>query len=267
MNASHYAPADNNGQMIMTSILVLWATPRSTSTAFEWMMRQRGDFACRHEPFGEAWYQGEDLRWPRATVETRRTPGLSFASVWRDLQAAAETGPVFIKDFPHHIKHMWDDAFLDRFMHSFLIRDPAKVLTSMFKHWENFDLVETGFVEQRELFDRIAQRDGAVPPVIDSDDLLEAPAQIVEAYCTALNIPFLEDALTWEPGDRSEVSWYDGGSWHDNLRGSDGLKAQPRRYIDISQAPDRVKRMHDLVLPHYHTLYPHRLRAHAVEST
>ena len=43
----------------MHPIIALWAVPRSTSTAFEWMMRQRGDVACLHEPFGEAWYQGK----------------------------------------------------------------------------------------------------------------------------------------------------------------------------------------------------------------
>ena len=49
----------------MKKIVALWAVPRSTSTAFEWMMRQRGDMVCLHEPFGEAWYQGEEPRWPR----------------------------------------------------------------------------------------------------------------------------------------------------------------------------------------------------------
>ena len=43
----------------MNKIVALWAVPRSTSTAFEWMMRQRGDLDCLHEPFGEAWYQGK----------------------------------------------------------------------------------------------------------------------------------------------------------------------------------------------------------------
>jgi adenylylsulfate kinase len=46
----------------MHPIHVLWATPRTTSTAFEWMMRMRGDMACFHEPFGLAWYQGSDAR-------------------------------------------------------------------------------------------------------------------------------------------------------------------------------------------------------------
>ncbi len=243
----------------MHKILVLWATPRSTSTAFEWMMRMRGDLTCFHEPFGEAWYQGEDARWPRIKADTPRTRGLSFDTVWQELQAAAAKGPVFSKDFPHYIEHLWADEFLDNFNHSFLIRDPAKVATSMYRNWPDFVLKEIAFVEQRALFDRLADKLGVAPPVIDSDDLLENPRGTVEAYCNAVGIPYIEAALSWEPGERDEVSWYDGGSWHVNLRNSDGLKAQPRQYIDISDAPDRVKEIYETVLPHYEHLYAQRL--------
>ncbi|MDJ0778019.1 MAG: sulfotransferase family protein [Gammaproteobacteria bacterium] len=245
----------------MHKILVLWATPRSTSTAFEWMMRMRGDLACFHEPFGEAWYKGEDARWPRIRPDSERITGLSFASVWDELLTAAAQGPVFSKDFPHYIEHLWSDEFLDHFKHSFLIRDPAKVTTSMYKHWPDFELKEVAFVEQRELFDRLCDRLGDAPPVIDSDDLLEDPFGMVEAYCNAVGIAYIEEALSWEPGDRDEVSWYDGGSWHANLRDSDGLKPQPRRYIDISAAPDKIKSIYETVLPHYEHLYAHRLGA------
>ncbi len=245
----------------MHKILVLWATPRSTSTAFEWMMRMRGDMTCFHEPFGEAWYKGEDARWPRIRPDSDRVPGLTFASIWDDLLTAAAQGPVFSKDFPHYVEHLWSDEFLDHFNHSFLIRDPAKVTTSMYKHWPDFELKEVAFVEQRALFDRLCDRLGAAPPVIDSDDLLEDPFGVVEAYCNAVGIPYIEQALSWEPGDRDEVSWYDGGSWHANLRDSDGLKPQPRRYIDISEAPDKIKKIYQTVLPHYQQLHAHRLRA------
>jgi len=243
----------------MNKILVLWATPRSTSTAFEWMMRMRGDMTCFHEPFGEAWYKGEDARWPRIQTDSPRIEGLSFNSVWQDLKAAAEQGPCFSKDFPHYIEHLWSDEFLENFNHSFLIRDPAKVSTSMAKHWPDFLLKEIAFVEQRELFDRVADKLGVAPPVIDSDDLLENPQGIVEAYCNAVGIPFVPEALSWEPGERDEVSWYDGGSWHGNLRDSDGLKPQPRTYIDISEASDRVKDIYETCLPHYQHLYQYRL--------
>jgi len=246
----------------MHKILVLWATPRSTSTAFEWMMRMRGDMMCFHEPFGEPWYQGEKPLWPRLKPDSPRTTGLTFESVWNDLKTTAKNEPVFSKDFPHYVEHMWTHEFLSHFNHSFLIRNPAKVATSMYKHWPDFVLKEIAFVEQRKLFDRLCE-DGTVPPVIDSDDLLENPYAIVETYCNAVGIPFIPEALSWEPGERNEVSWYDGGSWHGNLRDSDGLKPQPRQYIDISDAPDRVKEIYEICLPHYEQLYPHRLTGNA----
>ena len=245
----------------MHKILALWATPRSTSTAFEWMMRMRGDMICFHEPFGEPWYQGEEPLWPRLKSDSIRTPGLTFDSVWTKLKLAAEQGPVFTKDFPHYIEHLWTNEFLSHYKHSFLIRDPAKVVTSMFEHWPDFVLKETGFAEQRQLFDRLSDHKGSAPPVIDSDDLLENPKGIVQAYCGAVDIQFIPQALSWKPGTRDEVSWYDGGSWHGNLRDSDGLKPQPRHYIDITEAPDRVQEIYEIVLPHYQHLHAHRLEA------
>ncbi len=243
----------------MMPILALWATPRSTSTAFEWMMRQRGDLNCRHEPFGEAWYFGEDAKWPRRPAEQIPKAGLSFAAVWQALQADAESDAVFIKDFPHYVDHMWDEAFLAAFRHSFLIRDPAKVLTSMYKHWPSFELEEAGFTGQFALFERLTNETGKAPPIIDSDDLLENPAGVVEAYCGAVGIAYIAEALSWEPGARDEVSWYDGGSWHANLRDSDGLKPQPRAYVDITEAPDRIRAMYDRVLPLYEKMHRHRI--------
>jgi len=83
---------------------VLWATPRSTSTAFEWMMRMRGDMTCFHEPFGEAWYKGDealaahqarqpayrraDLRWRLALAAGRRLQGTGLLQGFPALRQA-----------------------------------------------------------------------------------------------------------------------------------------------------------------------------------
>ncbi|MEL6420924.1 MAG: sulfotransferase family protein [Pseudomonadota bacterium] len=246
----------------MNKILVLWATPRSTSTAFEWMMRQRGDMTCFHEPFGEWWYEGEGAPWPRLTADSPRRAGLTFETVWQRLRDAAAAGPVFSKDFPHYVERHWDDEFLSHFTHSFLIRDAAKVCTSVQRRLPDVHFKELAFPEQRQLFDRLCDRDGTPPPVVDSDDLLESPAGIVAAYCAAVGIPFLPDALTWEAGaDTGSYSWYDGGSWHENLKNSTGLAPQPRGYVDINEAPERAQRLHDLMRPHYEHLHRFRLRA------
>ncbi|NNE23409.1 MAG: sulfotransferase family protein [Rhizobiales bacterium] len=244
----------------MNDIIVLWATPRSTSTAFEWMMRMRGDMACFHEPFGEAWYQGDEALWPRLQPDSPRTPGLTFASVLARLKNAAGNRKVFSKDMPQFTDHLWSDEFLGHFRHSFLIRHPAKVLTSVYRNWPEFDRKEIGFDDQRRLFDRLTDKIGAPPPLIDSDDLLENPHGLVEVYCDAVGIPFIADALSWQPGARSEVLWYDTNSvWHENLKTSDGLKPQPRRNSDVSKTPEWVQEMYADFLPHYEHMHAHRL--------
>lgn len=245
----------------MHKIVALWAVPRSTSTAFEWMMRQRGDLACFHEPFGEAWYQGEAPLWQRWKEGDRTTPGLTLESVWDTLKAAAKERPVFIKDFPHYINHIWDAEFLSNFTHAFLIRDPAKTITSMYDKWPDFDEGEVGFPEQRALFDLLAALNGTPPPVVDSDDLLENPYEMTEAFCAAVGIPFIPEALTWAPGaDTGQYSWWDGGSFHENLKNSTGLKPQKRKYVTLENMPSRVKQVHRRMKPHYDRLHEHRIR-------
>lgn len=243
----------------MNRILALWAVPRSTSTAFEWMMRQRGDMHCLHEPYGEAWYQGEQPLWPRLTDSSLRTPGLTLDSVTDKLHALAKTEQVFIKDFPHYIDHMWSDELLDNFTHSFLIRHPAKTITSMYDKWPDFHPKEVGFREQRELFDKLLQQTGTPAPIIDSDDLLEDPHTVIRRWCDTVGIEFIESALSWEPGARDEVSWWDGGSFHANLRNSSGLVPQTRTYTEIGDVPDRVRAIYDDCLVHYEHLHSYRL--------
>ena len=72
-------------------------------------------------------------------------------------------GPVFLKDLPHYINHMWDAGFLSHFNHAFLIRDPAKTITSIYHKWPDFDELEVGFPEQHALFDLLTALNGAPP--------------------------------------------------------------------------------------------------------
>ncbi|MEL6477070.1 MAG: sulfotransferase family protein [Pseudomonadota bacterium] len=245
----------------MHPVIVLWGTPRTTSTAFEWMMRMRGDMICFHEPFGEAWYKGDDALWPRLAPDSPRVPGLTRQVVLQRIEKACAERPVFVKDFPHYIADMVGDAFLDRFTHSFLIRDPAKSVPSIYKRGPEYVEAEYGFTEHRALFDRVTEYLGHIPPVIDSDDLLEDPHGIVEAWSRAVDIPFRPDALRWEPGARDEVSWYDDGSWHGPLAQSDGLKPQTRTYGSVEDQPAHVQEIYAKALPHYSHIHRHRLTA------
>ena len=140
----------------MHKILALWAVPRSTSTAFEWMMRQRGDLDCLHEPFGEAWYQGEDPLWHRFKPgdEDHVRPDAG-QRVGRTFRRVRKRGPVFLKDFPHYINHIWDAEFLVAFQPR--LPDPRPGQNHHLDPRINAGPIlhegEVGFPEQRALFD------------------------------------------------------------------------------------------------------------------
>ncbi len=239
--------------------LTLWATPRSTSTAFEWMMRQRGDFRCFHEPFNELYYYGEDRRSARDAGVAAKA-GHTYASVWRDLASQAEAANLFLKDFAYSVEHFLDENMLDSMTHSFLVRDPYKVIQGLARHWPDCGFDEVGRESLARLFDRIAERDGAAPPVMASDDLLADPAATTRAYCAAVGIEFKPEALEWEPGEREEVSWYGEGTgpWHDTLRQSSGIKAQKSNYPPLEDDP-RLMDLYERSLPHYEHLLQYKL--------
>lgn len=251
----------------LNRILVLWATPRSTSTAFEWAMENRGDMTCFHEPYNEAYYQGEDRRNDRYFIAdpglTARA-GLSIGSVHRNLLELAGSQRVFVKDFAYSVMHMADDAFLDGIRHTFLIRDPEKVITSMHAKWPDISLGEIGFEDLHTLYRRVAEREGAPPPVLDSDELLDNPEGGMRAYCEAVGIPYVPSTTRWE--GRREENRERAPTWnphafvfHDRLRASTGLVRQKRDYPPLASSRDMM-RLHAACKPHYDALYEVRLR-------
>ena len=221
------------------------------------MMRQRGDFICLHEPFGVAYYQAVDRRTTRPE-ENPLDPGRTYASTWQGIKESRREGRVFSKDFPNYIIWMADGDFLDEFQHTFLIRDPAKSLASMHNHWNEFTMDEASFQDLHAMFDLVVDRYQEIPPVIDSDDLLSHPAGLTEAYCKAVGIPFLPEALRWDEGKREEVRWY-GGKWHDSLTASTGLKPQKTKYRASVEDNEFLREMYDLCKPHYDALAQHKL--------
>ena len=245
----------------MSKILALWATPRSTSTAFEQVMSNRGDMRCFHEPYNEAFYRGEDRRndrYYKLEPDLKIKPGFTIRTVHQEMTALAATEAVFIKDFAYSIIHMADEPFLDSFTHSFLIRDPEKVVTSMHARWPDISLSEIGFEDLFTLFSRIAERDGKAPPVIDSDEMLSSPDAGMASYCNATGIPFIAKALQWEQRDENPTWNTDAEGFHSSLRASTSLRTQPRSYPPLESSPDMM-RLYDASKPHYDALYKHRL--------
>jgi hypothetical protein len=136
------------------------------------------------------------------------------------------------KQMAHHLLPMIDREWLDSVTNAFLIRSPQEMLTSLAKVLGEPRLVDTGFPQQVEIFERVRERTGKTPPVIDSKDVLENPRGVLGALCESLGVPFDEAMLEWPAGPR-ETDGVWAKHWYDNVEKSNGF--QP-----YSPKPDQV---------------------------
>jgi hypothetical protein len=198
-------------------IRMLWTVPRSVSTSFECMMSARGDHVVFDEPFSRSYYFGPDRRSSRYTDSL---PESSAEEVLEAIEEAARERPVFVKDMAYHAAKLLGPDLLKRFDNCFLVRDPAATLRSLARRWPDFSDEESGWGRLDEAV-RIVDSLGQPRVVVDADLLCSDPAGVVEEWCERMGLPYLEDALTWEPGMRPE--WDLWGDWHASSSRSTGF--------------------------------------------
>lgn len=239
-------------------ILALWSTPRSRSTAFMWMMRQRGDFVVLQEPFGKSGYYSEERIFDRA-VGIKPKSEYNYQKVLLNLQSKARKHSLFIKDFPYYFLHIVNNNFLQSFHHTFLIRDPAQALPSYYHKMPDLEFKECGYKELFELFQKLVELTGKIPVVINADHLITNTTEIVKKYCSKINIPFIPEALTWEsPRTSDEIGWWDDLSWNDDLRTSGGFQETTNPYVEICEN-EKLQSLYNLCIPYYEKLNEHCL--------
>jgi hypothetical protein len=236
-----------------TKPVALWAVPRSVSTALERVFVERGDFKVFHEPFSVSYYYSPERRSQRfAATETKQEYG--FGEIL-DLMLGVEEKPVYFKDMAYHVADVMDEEFASRFTNTFIIREPAPVISSLNSFWPDFTLEEVGYEQLHRLFELAVHR-GEDPAVVDAADLTADPAATIRAYCEKLGVPFMPESLSWEPGEVPE--WEMWTEWHEEVQDSTGIKSQPLE--DDTEVPAGLEEVYESCLPYYEELHAKRVR-------
>ncbi len=71
------------------------------------------------------------------------------------------------------------------------------MLASYAQKSEDVTLRDIGFAEQADLLDRVADRLGHPPPVIEAEDVRRDPREALTSLCAAIDLPFAEAMLSW----------------------------------------------------------------------
>jgi hypothetical protein len=147
----------------------------------------------------------------------------------------------------HHMLPGFDRSWAFGLTNAFLIRSPELVLASYARKREDVTLRDIGFVEQCEIFDMVADRLGAAPPVIDADDLLADPRRTLVRLCADLGLPFNKAMLNWPAGPRP----YDGvwaRHWYGAVHRSTEFAKPP---ADRPELPAHLRHIADAARPYY----------------
>ncbi len=240
-------------------ILALWSTPRARSTAFMWMMIQRGDFTVEQEPFGRSAYCSEERIFDRLG-DVKLNAEYNYQRVFQKLKLQGENERLFVKDFPYYFFHVVNEEFLNTFQHTFLIRNPAQALPSYHHKMPDLEYEECGYKELFELFQKVLTVTGKVPLILDAEDLVNSTKEAIHAYCSSVNIPFKPEALKWSPPKGSnKVGWWGDKSWNDDLRISRGFQATQQNYLKVHES-EKLTFLYNLCMPYYEKLRKYCIR-------
>lgn len=238
------------------TIIAMWSGPRNLSTAMMRSFENRADCAVWDEPFYAAYLAATGIEHPMRDAVIAAGLGDPDAVIAACLGPAPDGRPLFYqKHMTHHMIAGFDRSWVDHVTNAFLIRDPARVAASYEVKREQATLADLGFVEQKALFDRAADRLGQAPPVIDAADVRANPERTLRALCAALAIPFDAAMLRWPPGRRaSDGVW--AAHWYASVEQSTGF-APPE--AGEGRLSDAAKRLADAARPYYEALKPFAL--------
>jgi hypothetical protein len=216
-------------------VIILWAHPRSMSTAMERVMRERGDCICLHEPFMYYYYVhlGKN-HMPHFDVEQHRPR--KFEDIVSLFRSRARDGAVFAKDMSYYVlpeitRH---PELASEFVHLFLIRDPRKSLVSYFKLDPDFSCEETGLESQWQLHQWITLQTGNAPLVLEAENIQRDPEAVIGAAWKKIGLSFIPKAFHWGDNDKPS-DWHQVDQWHQKTLAKKSIQSNPLPESDIQQ--------------------------------
>ena len=215
-------------------------------------MLERGDLLALHEPLEGLHFLGP------LTIGSQRFETAEELLAW--LGDATEALPVFVKETvnpPVQELVLRDERFLAEARHTFLIRRPEEIAASWYALEGDMRILDTGLELLHELFVAVQNAGGHSPVVVESGDLVNRPVETMAAYCAAVGLPFIAEALSWEKGERAE--WGRSSRWHQDTAASSGFvrpENTDRHRLASNPEVVRFARRH---LPFYEMLLGHRL--------
>lgn len=206
-----------------TKKICLWSSPRNISTAMMYSFAQRPDTIVFDEPLYAHYLRisGMDHPGREEILQAQENDGQKVIQeiILREYDASI----AFFKQMTHHLTGLKED-FLQQVYNIIFIRDPKQIIASYAQVRPSVTMQDVGIEKQWQLFNSL-QTTQHPPVVLDSNEILKNPENVLDQLCQALEIPFYSSMLHWPPGPKKEDGVW-AKFWYENVHRSTGFEKQ-----------------------------------------
>jgi len=241
--------------MNSTNRICLWSSPRNISTAMMYSFAQRDDAIVVDEPLYAHYLRVTGIDHPGRN-ETLRSQENDGEKVVQEIILGNYDKPVvFFKQMTHHLVNINLD-FLAQTKNIVFIRDPKQIIASYSQVRSDVTIQDIGIEKQWHLFNHLIENN-LFCVVLDSNEILKSPQNVLKQLCDILQISFLEEMLCWPAGSKP----YDGiwaKYWYSNVHQSTGFEKQKTSERVL---PDYLQPLYEESKIYYECLYPYSIKA------
>ena len=202
--------------------LAVWSGPRNISTAMMYSFANRSDFVAVDEPFYASYLYYTGLNHPMRDdiLGSQSTDPREVIATLTGEQKAGSSSQ-YQKHMTHHMITQIPREWMLDVTNIFLLRHPARVVSSFAKKYPNPTVNDIGLSQQVALFKYLCEA-GQNPLVLNSEDLRQEPETKLRQLCDRLGIEFQTSMLTWPKGGMScDGVW--ARHWYNAVHGSSGF--------------------------------------------
>ncbi len=260
-------------------IIFLWSTRRVLSTPLHRAIFQLDGIKHFCEPFALPFYFGPD----RISVQFKDNHE-EVAGAWDKIPTFSEGLTNITKDYSsegydkvfvkEHAIYAYPDRIPDDILcsaaNSFIIRDPRKSIKSLYRQtlskfedsvWDRLVPDEVGYKEQWLWYDKIVNTLKQPVIVIDADDLMTNPRDVLIKYCEFVGLEFNEKMLDWsDDTGKDDAPWdFIPISWVRDVKATTGFRQKDKVQDEGVVYPSVVQDTIDANMKWYEQLYSKRL--------
>jgi len=240
-------------------LFLLWAPPRSLSTAFVRVITERGDFTVLHEPLCDL---AAGVPHPLSDGSGRSLPDPE--ALFAHVEMLRTKGHVFVKDTCEYdyCDVLRGTGYLRDAQHVFMLRNPAKVINSHYHINPKLSCADVGYAHLVGVYDLVVDQAKLRPIFVDADQLIADPERTVKEFCSSADLVYMPSALEWKSGDLP--IWQRTKHWHVDAAHSTRIEAKTKQYEHRVDNTPLLQSYYDANLPHYEYLQRAR-RASALQ--